>query len=93
MRSSSSRITAPGRRRTMPRYSSAKLTPPMSMNATITQRTVEPNAPIDCGSGEKPPVGIVVSAWATALKRSMAGSTPVQPSTARITASVTVRPR
>ncbi len=60
------------------------------MKRTITHWLAAANASTDRGSGEKPPVGRVVKAWATALKGLMRSSTPVQPKTARISACAAV---
>jgi hypothetical protein len=46
---------------------------------------------IERASVEKPPVGIVENAWATASNKLIAASTPVQPRTARTSVSSAVR--
>ncbi len=65
--------------------------PASTMNTTITHWLAALNASTDLASGEKPPVGSVVKACATALNGSMRSSIPVQPKIARISACAAVR--
>ena len=58
---------------------------------TITVHWVRPpNAPIDCGSVEKPPVPSVLSEWAKAWNAFIASSAPSQPGTASAMNAATV---
>ena len=56
----------------------AKFVPATIMNGMMVHWTAGLNASTLRASGENPPVGIVVSACATALKRSMFGATPAR---------------
>ena len=60
------------------------------MNTTITHCVAAANGSIERASGENPAVAIVANECATALKRSIRGSTPVQPSVASTAISIAV---
>jgi hypothetical protein len=53
---------------------SAKFVPAANMNGTTTHWTTPENASMERASGLKPPVGIVVRPWATALYSPMLGA-------------------
>jgi hypothetical protein len=61
------------------------------MNAAIVHWLAAPNASIERASVEKPPVGMVVSACATASKGLIRSSMPVHPRTASRSASNAVK--
>ena len=71
---------------------SAKLVPATIMKTVITHWVAGANGSIERASVENPAVAIVANACATARKRSMRGSTPVQPSSAS-TSTSTARDR
>ena len=64
--------------------------PASTMKTTTTHWLAAAKGSSERGSGEKPPVGRVVNACATALKRFIRSSTPVSPNTVRMSASAAV---
>ena len=91
-RNSSSRTNTPGWRRSSARYVSAKFAPATAMKNTITHCDAAAKPSTERGSVEKPPVGMVEKACATAWNRFICSSTPVQPSVASSAISTTVSP-
>ena len=89
-RASSSRIRIAGRRWTRITHRRRKFTPARTMNSISVHCVTGANAAAESLWLEKPPSDITEKAWATASKRFMAGSRPVQPRVARTSTATAV---